>query len=104
MEKLKADQATQRKKRLKLAILEEEKTIKKLEKKLNFNSKKNKSGLPKAFVEDGLDYLLNFCNEVNGKKIDGNFEEDMDEVTEDMDDNTDEDGHDGTEGEKVVSF
>lgn len=49
----------------------EDKMIKQLEKKLKLNKRKSKS-VPKSFVDDGLDYLLDFCSEKNSsdKKVD----------------------------------
>ncbi|XP_014478032.1 PREDICTED: nucleolar MIF4G domain-containing protein 1 [Dinoponera quadriceps] len=54
----------QRIKQLKEANLEEDKTIKQLEKRLKLNKRKNKS-VPKSFVSEGLDYLLDFCDSEN---------------------------------------
>ncbi|XP_008553465.1 nucleolar MIF4G domain-containing protein 1 homolog [Microplitis demolitor] len=49
----------------------EDKMIKQLEKKLKLNKRKSKS-TPKSFADDGLDYLLDFCNDEESfaKKID----------------------------------
>ncbi|XP_040208638.1 nucleolar MIF4G domain-containing protein 1 [Rana temporaria] len=47
-----------RKKALLEANEKEEKEIKKLEKSLRMNKRKNKSSLPQAFTQDGLDYIL----------------------------------------------
>ncbi|XP_074115780.1 nucleolar MIF4G domain-containing protein 1 [Cotesia typhae] len=49
----------------------EDKMIRQLEKKLKLNKRKSKS-VPKSFVDDGLDYLLDFCSEKNSsdKKVD----------------------------------
>ncbi|XP_076183118.1 nucleolar MIF4G domain-containing protein 1 [Ptiloglossa arizonensis] len=46
----------------------ENKVIKKLEKQLKLNKRKEKS-IPKSFVADGLDYLLDFCFEQDRKYI-----------------------------------
>ncbi|XP_017757352.1 PREDICTED: nucleolar MIF4G domain-containing protein 1 [Eufriesea mexicana] len=53
---------------LKEANLKEDKVIKKLEKQLKLNKRKKKT-IPKSFVTDGLDYLLDFCLEKNRKCI-----------------------------------
>ncbi|CAK9813040.1 Nucleolar MIF4G domain-containing protein 1 [Anthophora quadrimaculata] len=53
---------------LKHANSQEDKIIKKLEKQLKLNKRKRKK-ISKSFVEDGLDYLLNFCLEENRKDI-----------------------------------
>ncbi|CAD6227674.1 GSCOCG00001354001-RA-CDS [Cotesia congregata] len=49
----------------------EDKMIRQLEKKLKLNKRKSKS-VPKSFVDDGLDYLLDFCSEKSSsdKKVD----------------------------------
>ncbi|XP_043791161.1 nucleolar MIF4G domain-containing protein 1 homolog [Apis laboriosa] len=53
---------------LKEANLKEDKEIKKLEKKLKLTKRKKKT-IPKSFVTDGLDYLLDFCLQKNKKYI-----------------------------------
>lgn len=47
-----------RKRGLKEANIEEDKEIKRLEKCLGFNKRKNKNTLPLSLVNDGLDYIL----------------------------------------------
>lgn len=47
-----------RKKALMEANEQEDKEIKKLERYLGFNKRKNKKSLPQSFVTDGLDYIL----------------------------------------------
>ncbi|XP_032455421.1 nucleolar MIF4G domain-containing protein 1 homolog [Nasonia vitripennis] len=63
--------AKKRKANLKKDNLQEDKVIKSLEKKLKFNrktkAKQTKKHLPKAFVSDGLDYLLDICDEETRK-------------------------------------
>ncbi|XP_054007789.1 nucleolar MIF4G domain-containing protein 1 homolog [Hylaeus anthracinus] len=73
---------------LKEENLKEDKIIKKLEKQLKLNKRKKKS-IPKSFVADGLDYILNFCLEDDRKcmvetereklenEINNDFEEDL---------------------------
>lgn len=46
----------------------EDKMIKQLEKRLKLNKRKTNT-VPKSFVNDGLDYLLDFCNDDNRKHI-----------------------------------
>lgn len=46
----------------------EDKTIKQLEKRLKLNKRKSNT-IPKSFVDDGLDYILDFCNEENRKHV-----------------------------------
>ncbi|XP_070523734.1 nucleolar MIF4G domain-containing protein 1 homolog isoform X2 [Cardiocondyla obscurior] len=58
----------QRTVQLKQANLEEDKTIKHLEKQLKLNKRKSKS-VPQSFVSDGLDYLLDFCDSENRSHI-----------------------------------
>ncbi|XP_012235788.2 nucleolar MIF4G domain-containing protein 1 [Linepithema humile] len=58
----------QRKKNLKQANIEEDKMIKQLEKRLKLNKRKSKS-IPKSFVSDGLDYILDFCDSENRNHI-----------------------------------
>ncbi|KAG5346636.1 NOM1 protein, partial [Acromyrmex charruanus] len=53
---------------LKQANLDEDKAIKQLEKQLKLNKRKSKS-VPKSFISDGLDYLLDFCNSENRSHI-----------------------------------
>ncbi|KAG6801859.1 nucleolar MIF4G domain-containing protein 1 [Apis mellifera caucasica] len=53
---------------LKEANLKEDKEIRKLEKKLKLTKRKKKT-IPKSFVTDGLDYLLDFCLQKNKKYI-----------------------------------
>ncbi|KAG5309067.1 NOM1 protein, partial [Acromyrmex insinuator] len=53
---------------LKQANLNEDKAIKQLEKQLKLNKRKSKS-VPKSFISDGLDYLLDFCNSENRSHI-----------------------------------
>ncbi|XP_066584151.1 nucleolar MIF4G domain-containing protein 1 homolog [Prorops nasuta] len=53
---------------MKECIKEEDKVIKRLEKQLKLNKRKSKS-TPKSFIEDGLDYVLDFCDTDNRKSI-----------------------------------
>ncbi|KAG7197752.1 hypothetical protein KM043_001576 [Ampulex compressa] len=61
MQKIKENR---RKMLLKEANLKEDKIIGQLEKRLKLNKRKNKT-IPKSFVSDGLDYLLDFCTKEN---------------------------------------
>ncbi|CAL7948104.1 unnamed protein product [Xylocopa violacea] len=53
---------------VKQANLDDDRIIKRLEKQLKLNKRKKKS-IPKSFVADGLDYLLNFCLEKDKRCI-----------------------------------
>ncbi|GAB6030463.1 hypothetical protein CHUAL_007329 [Chamberlinius hualienensis] len=83
-EKLKKLQADRRKKTLIQDNQLEDKHIKQLEKRLKMNKRKSKS-LPKAFVDDGLDLLLDLCDpekrkdfqEVDLDECDSDFSEDF---------------------------
>lgn len=56
----------QRVKQLRIANKEEDKTIRRFEKKLKLHKRKATS-IPKSFVDDGLDYLLEVCSAVGNK-------------------------------------
>lgn len=81
MKELKRQQQKQRKKQLVLANEAEEKNIKFLEKNLGMKRRKSKN-LPKSFLDDGLDYLLDACD---SKKIAAFENENLDEDEEDFD-------------------
>ena len=76
----------QRVKQLRVANKLEDKNIKKMEKQLRLNKRKSKS-MPKSFVNDGLDYLLEVCDadkraefvkeEFDFADNDAGFEEDL---------------------------
>merc|ERR1712098_480505 len=74
-------QQKQRKKQLVLANEAEEKNIKFLEKNLGMKRRKSKN-LPKSFLDDGLDYLLDACDP---KKIAAFENENLEEDEEDFD-------------------
>ncbi|XP_045478475.1 nucleolar MIF4G domain-containing protein 1 homolog [Harmonia axyridis] len=90
LETLKKQMAGQRKKQLLMANEEEDRNIKMLEKRLKLNKKKSK-GLPKMFVESGLDYILEMCDPEQMKEIseaekqfmnlDDEFAEDLELIT-----------------------
>ena len=61
MKELKRQQKKQRKRQLLLANEAEEQNIKQLEKNLGLKRRKSKN-MPKSFVEDGLDFLLDACD------------------------------------------
>ncbi|XP_011868347.1 PREDICTED: nucleolar MIF4G domain-containing protein 1 [Vollenhovia emeryi] len=107
-ERMQKSAKKQRMVQLKQANLEEDKTIKQLEKRLKLNKRKTKS-IPKSFVSDGLDYLLDFCDSENRNHIvetekqlldtgrSEEFEEDLnmaigEDSTEAGDENRDEEG------------
>lgn len=68
LEELEHKKKNKKHKLLNEANLEEDREIKKLEKRLKLNKRKNKT-IPKSFVTDGLDYLLDFCLEKDRKHI-----------------------------------
>ncbi|TRY62892.1 hypothetical protein TCAL_00367 [Tigriopus californicus] len=91
---------SQRKKRLILDNQAEEQNIKQLEKQLKLNKRKKKDTLPKSFVEDGLDYLLD--------AIDPSKLADKDALMDDLEEeSSDEDdmiasGHEDSENSDVA--
>lgn len=107
-----------RKRALLEANIEEDKEIKRLEKRLGLNKRKNKKSIPQSFTDDGLDYILGILEpgasatglyesdeEMDIDKAKDNFDE-LDEdsdgkVTEDenKDDNEDEDDTDEEAGD-----
>ncbi|XP_072544796.1 nucleolar MIF4G domain-containing protein 1 [Salminus brasiliensis] len=56
----------------------EDKEIKKLEKRLRLNKRKNKQSLPQSFVDDGLDYILGILEPGGFGALLEDGEEDMD--------------------------
>lgn len=58
----------QRKKQLVIANQLEDKNIKKIEKQLKINKRKSKA-IPKSFVDDGLDFLLEVCDPEKRRKL-----------------------------------
>lgn len=67
-----------RKKSLQEANEKEEREIRRLEKSLKMNKRKNKSSLPQAFTQDGLDYILGVL-EPGGATL-GLYDEDEEEA------------------------
>ncbi|XP_076617338.1 nucleolar MIF4G domain-containing protein 1 [Chaetodon auriga] len=65
----------------KMALMEanqdEDKEIKKLERRLGLNKRKNKKSLPQSFVADGLDYILGVLD--SGSSAAGMFDDDDDD-------------------------
>uniref|UniRef100_A0A673GMS9 Nucleolar MIF4G domain-containing protein 1 n=1 Tax=Sinocyclocheilus rhinocerous TaxID=307959 RepID=A0A673GMS9_9TELE len=83
-----------RKRALLEANIEEDKEIKRLEKRLGLNKRKNKKSIPQSFTNDGLDYILGFLEP--GASATGLYEsdeemdidkakDDFDELDEDSD-------------------
>ncbi|XP_073486039.1 nucleolar MIF4G domain-containing protein 1 [Aquarana catesbeiana] len=66
-----------RRKALLEANEKEEKEIKKLEKSLRMNKRKNKNSLPQAFTQDGLDYILGALEP--GGSVSGLYDEEEEE-------------------------
>ena len=85
-ENIEKEQKQQRVKQLRIANKLEDKNIKKIEKQLKLNKRKSKN-LPKSFVDDGLDFLLDICDpekrsevakeEIDFADNDVGFEEDL---------------------------
>lgn len=105
-----------RKRALLEANIEEDKEIKKLEKRLGLNKRKNKKSLPQSFTNDGLDYILGILEpgacatglyesdeEMDVDKAKDNFdelEEDSDrQMTDDENNGEDEDDADEEVGD-----
>ncbi|XP_077085343.1 nucleolar MIF4G domain-containing protein 1 [Siphateles boraxobius] len=101
-----------RKRALLEANIEEDKEIKKLEKRLGLNKRRNKKTLPQSFANDGLDYILGILEpgasatglyesdeEMDVDKAKDNFdelEEDSDrQITDDENNGEDQDDADG---------
>uniref|UniRef100_A0A672L6Z6 Nucleolar MIF4G domain-containing protein 1 n=1 Tax=Sinocyclocheilus grahami TaxID=75366 RepID=A0A672L6Z6_SINGR len=86
------------------ANIEEDKVIKRLEKRLGLNKRKNKKSLPQSFTNDGLDYILGILEP--GNKDDSEDEDDTDEEEGDGEDDTqmeeEEDVEDDTQIEDEV--
>ena len=61
-ENMEREQQKNRIKQLIVANRDEDKNIRKIEKQLKLNKRKNKTTIPKSFVDDGLDYLLEVCD------------------------------------------
>ena len=77
MKELKRQQKKQRKRQLLLANEAEEQNIKQLEKNLGLKRRKSKN-MPKSFMEDGLDFLLDACDSaklanLNDDEMDDDF-------------------------------
>ena len=89
MKELKRQQKKQRKTQLLAANEAEEKSIKMLEKNLGLKRRKSKN-LPKSFLDDGLDYLLDACD---SSKI-AAFEKEIQEEESPGEDDDDDDDDD----------
>ncbi|XP_028290941.1 nucleolar MIF4G domain-containing protein 1 [Gouania willdenowi] len=94
----------------KLALMEaneqEDREIKKLERRLGLNKRKNKQSLPQSFVADGLDYILGLIDSGSASAATAMYgeEDDMDVAREnfeklDESDNEEEMETDGSEDE-----
>ena len=78
LKELQRQQKKNRKKQLLLANEAEEKNIKFLEKNLGLKRRKSKN-LPKSFLDDGLDYLLDACDSTKIAKMENDLVEDEEE-------------------------
>lgn len=86
LENMERQQKQQRVKQLKVANELEDKNIRRIEKQLKMHKRKTKS-IPKSFVDDGLDFLLEVCDPEKRSKLaheefdfadnDAGFEEDL---------------------------
>merc|ERR1712083_15013 len=76
LKELNRQQKKQRKRQLTLANVEEMKNIKQLEKQLGMKKRKSKN-LPKCFLDDGLDYILDACDSAKLEAM-GDLSEDED--------------------------
>merc|ERR1719369_275674 len=82
MIRLSEQQKKQRKKQLNQANEEELKNIKQLEKQLGLKKRKSKN-LPKSFLDDGLDYILDACDSAKlGQMNDLSEDEDAEKSVE----------------------
>lgn len=101
---------TMRKKALMEANEEEDREIKKLEKRLGLNKRRNKKSLPQSFISDGLDYILGILEpggsglydsdeELDSAKAKSRLEklEELGEDEEEEDGDHDEEGDTGDE-------
>ncbi|KAL0188189.1 hypothetical protein M9458_015288, partial [Cirrhinus mrigala] len=86
-QKKKSSQNESRKRALLEANVEEDKEIKRLEKRLGLNKRKNKKSLPQSFTYDGLDYILGILEP--GASANGLYESDeemdIDKAKDDFD-------------------
>ena len=87
MKELKRQQKKQRKTQLLAANEAEEKGIKMLEKNLGLKRRKSKN-LPKSFLDDGLDYLLDACDSSKIAAFEKEIQEEESPGEEDDDDDT----------------
>lgn len=81
----------------------EDKEIKKLEKRLHLNKRKNKRTLPQSFIDDGLDYILGIlepggCGALLEDEDDEGGMERLKEIS-DSEEEEEEDGDDGHDGD-----
>lgn len=94
----------------KLALMEaneqEDREIKKLERSLGLNRRKNKKSLPQSFVADGLDYILGVLD--SGSSAPGMYDDDEDmdvakENFEKLDEDDIQSGEDEEPGNELAS-
>ena len=97
MKELKRQQKKQRKRQLLLANEAEEQNIKQLEKNLGLKRRKSKN-MPKSFMEDGLDFLLDACDSaklanLNDEEMDDDFmDQDNGSAMDEQEDSNESDG------------
>uniref|UniRef100_A0A8C5WCF6 Nucleolar MIF4G domain-containing protein 1 n=1 Tax=Leptobrachium leishanense TaxID=445787 RepID=A0A8C5WCF6_9ANUR len=87
--KAKGSREEVRRKALLEANEQEEKEIRRLERSLRMNKRKNKSSLPQAFAQDGLDYILGVLEpggSMSGLYEEANMTEKLHKLSEEMND------------------
>ncbi|KAI2662518.1 Nucleolar MIF4G domain-containing protein 1 [Labeo rohita] len=86
-QKKQSSQNESRKRALLEANVEEDKEIKRLEKRLGLNKRKNKKSLPQSFTYDGLDYILGILEPGASAKglYESDEEMDIDKAKDDFD-------------------
>ncbi|XP_051559599.1 nucleolar MIF4G domain-containing protein 1 [Myxocyprinus asiaticus] len=84
------------------ANIEEDKEIRKLEKRLGLNKRRNKKSLPQSFANDGLDYILGILEP--GPSATGLYESDeemdLDKAKDNFDELEEDSGGEMTDGEE----
>ncbi|XP_051960008.1 nucleolar MIF4G domain-containing protein 1 [Xyrauchen texanus] len=91
-----------RKRALLEANIEEDKEIRKLEKRLGLNKRRNKQSLPQSFANDGLDYILGILEPgASASGLYGSDEEmDLDKAKDNFDELEEDSGREMTDSEE----
>ncbi|XP_020791356.1 nucleolar MIF4G domain-containing protein 1 [Boleophthalmus pectinirostris] len=102
----KAKKTTKLQETRKQALLEaneqEDREIKKLERSLGLNKRKNKKSLPQSFVADGLDYILGVLDSGSSGAAMYNSEDDMD-MAKDNFSKLEEEDNEGSDDEQQIN-